>query len=194
MRALVAVAVSTLVLLAGAASAAALKLEPYDGANPFLCELQQLGTGVAFSDPRADPLCVSYDKTNQDIASLGILAFLANEPARVAAALDKCFYFQSDEWRGSVFEGGGLELYHWRGRYWFDRAHGAAGAYLEQVRIGGYGGDPRLVELAPQPLRSFLHPTGGGGQLRFEFDADPRCVAAVDTPAEADAIYADGRG
>ncbi len=37
---------------------------------------------------------MEFDKTQQSITDLGILDFLASEPARVAAAVDKCFYFK----------------------------------------------------------------------------------------------------
>ena len=46
-------------------------------------------------DPHADPFCVRFDKTGQNVTELGVVDFLAQEPARVAAAVDKCFYYQS---------------------------------------------------------------------------------------------------
>ena len=47
------------------------------------------------------------------------------EPARVAAAGDKCFYFQSDHWRGSVVQDDGTtKTYEWDGSYFFDKAQG----------------------------------------------------------------------
>ena len=88
-----------------------------------------------------------------------------------------------------MLAGGGLELYHWRGSYFIDRARGGGGLYVEQLRIGGYGGDPRFVDLAPPPLRRFLHGTGGGGRISFDVAAEPRCAARVDTAAEASAVY-----
>ncbi len=163
--------------LAAAAPAGAHGLMTYDGSNPFDCELQQLGTGVDFPDPDADPLCVQYDKTHQDLAGLGVVSFLANEPARVAAALDKCFYFQRDEWLGSLLVGGELETYHWTGSYYFDKARGAGGAYLESVRLGGQAADPSWVNFVPPPFDQFFHATGGSGQVVFEAPADPRCAA-----------------
>ena len=37
-----------LAVLLAPVGAHAFSLEPYDGSNPFRCELQELGTGVAF--------------------------------------------------------------------------------------------------------------------------------------------------
>lgn len=149
----------------------------WDGSNPFECELQQLGTGVDYPDPGADPLCVEFDKTNQDLAGLGVVSFLLNEPARIAAALDKCFYYQRDEWRGSVLVGGELETYHWDGRYYFDKARGAGGVHLENVRVAGQSAEPALFNLVPPPFNAFFTPTGGGGQVVFDVPADPRCAS-----------------
>jgi hypothetical protein len=70
---------------------------PYDGSIPFRCELQDAGTGTEFPDPEADPFCVKYDKTSQNVTDFGLVDFLSKEPARVAAAAPKCFYFQRDE-------------------------------------------------------------------------------------------------
>ena len=63
--------------------------------------------GTEYPDPDADPLCVEFDKTNQNVTDFGIVDFTAQEPARVAAAGDKCFYFQRDHWTGSVAAGPG---------------------------------------------------------------------------------------
>ena len=175
--------------LLAATPASADPFVPYDGSNPYKCRLQQLGTGVDFPDPNADPMCVEYDKTNQDLAGLGVVGFLANEPARTAIARDKCFYYQRDEWRGSVLEGGGIETYHWNGGYFFDRAKGNGGVFVENVRVLGSGGDPGYVNYVPEPFRPFFNPTGGGGAARFDMDVDPRCVAMVDTPRERARVY-----
>jgi hypothetical protein len=77
---------------------------PWDGANPFHCTVQNAGFGTKVPDPGADPYCVSFNKTRQNISQLGLLDFLLKEPARVAAATPKCFYFQEDHWRGSVVQ------------------------------------------------------------------------------------------
>ncbi len=181
--------IAVVVTLGSAEPAAAQLIDPYDGRNPFRCEPQPVGTGVDFPRPRVDPMCVVFDKTNQNLSELGIVDFLLNEPARLAGAAGKCFYFQRDEWRGSALAGGELELYHWRGRYFIDRAHGAGGVFVKALRLGGDGGDPALVESTPDPFRPYLHPTGGGGYASLDVDLEPRCVRRVDTPAEAREVY-----
>jgi hypothetical protein len=101
---------------------------PWDGRNPFNCTIQDVGTGVDFPDPGADPFCVEFDKTQQNVTDLGILDFLANEPIRVAAAVNKCFYFQTDHWTGSVVQGEEPELWHWDGQYFSTRRSARAGS------------------------------------------------------------------
>src|SRR3954465_8137502 len=101
----------------------------WDGTTPFVCTLQQTGTGTDYPEPGADPFCVEFDKTHQNVTSLGIVDFLSKEPARVAAASEKCFCFQHDHWTGSVAQGQPPELWHWDGSYWFDKARGAGGVY-----------------------------------------------------------------
>ena len=59
---------------------------PWDGINPFHCTIQNAGFGTKVPDPGADPYCVAFDKTHQNITQLGLLDFLLKEPARVAAA------------------------------------------------------------------------------------------------------------
>lgn len=187
-RHLLAVALAAVALVA-ATPAGAASLDPYDGKRPFRCKIQAVGTGVDFPDPAADPFCVRYNKRNQNLAEFGVIDFLANEPARVAAALGKCFYFQRDRWRGSVDTEGEIETYNWKGAYFFDLAAGGGGAFVKRVRLLGNGGDPGYVEQVPEPFRDFLHPTGGGGMISFQIPADPRCAAQVDTPAEQAAVY-----
>ena len=164
-------------------------LGPYDGSNPFRCELQYAGTGTDFSDPAADPFCVEYDKTNQNVTGFGIAEFNSQEPARVAAATPKCFYFQRDHWTGWVVQGSHPELYHWDGSYFFDRARGVGGVSVVNFRVGG-------VPLSPSPYvppayAQYFSPTGGGGVLlELESRPDPGCAARVDTPEERARIYA----
>ena len=99
----------------------------YDGSVPFECVLQQAGTEAEFPDPDADPFCVEYDKRHQNVTQLGVVEFLSLEPARVAAATPKCFYYQRDHWVGFVVqEDGRTETYSWDGSYYFDKAKGAA--------------------------------------------------------------------
>ena len=67
---------------------------------------------------------------------MGIVDFLLLEPARVAAAVPKCFYHQTDHWTGWVVQGG-QELWNWEGRYFFDKARGMGGVYVQNVRVAG---------------------------------------------------------
>ncbi len=133
----------------------------WDGVNPFRCELQQAGLGATVARPEADPYCVEFDKTHQNVSEGGVVEFVAQEPARVAAASPKCFYFQSDHWTGSVVQDDGTtETYHWDGHYFFDKATGDGGAWVTNVRGGGQS----------PPLDTF------GGITANQVDVDPACV------------------
>src|ERR1700740_2716279 len=112
--AVVAVAVlAALAPLAFSAPAPALSAPtPWDGTNPFNCTIQDAGFGSTVPDAGADPYCVHFDKTNQNVAQLGIVQFLLEEPARTAAAVPKCFYFQEDHWRGSISQGDSTAIYN----------------------------------------------------------------------------------
>ena len=161
---------------------------PYDGHNPFNCLNQDVGGGVDFQDPDADPFCVEFDKTRQNVTGFGIADFLLNEPARVAAAVEKCFYFQHDHWTGSVVQDGEPELWHWDGSYWFDRARGSGGVHVANFRIGGEPAD--FAPYAPPEFRPYLAPGGGGGALvEGAVDADPSCAQKVDSPLERRFVY-----
>jgi hypothetical protein len=132
------VAVAALVLAAAPARGAVGLPAPWDGTNPFACELRQAGLGPTGPDPGADPYCVEFDKRRQNVTGLGIVDFLLKEPARVAAALGKCFYFQADHWRAAVVqEDGRTVLWEWDGRYFFDKARGNGGVLIEDLRVAG---------------------------------------------------------
>ena len=131
-RRLVVIAVITASLLCLASSASAAPIAPYDGDNPFRCKTQNTGFGVDYPNPEADPFCVKYNKTQQNVTELGIVDFLLNEPARVAAAVPKCFYHQTDHWTGWIVQGQ-QELWNWEGRYFFDKARGMGGVYVQNV-------------------------------------------------------------
>src|SRR3954447_12206875 len=169
-------ALAALLLAAPAGAAAQGAPSGYDGRNPFKCTLQQLGTGTEFPQPDADPFCVEYDKTHQNVTELGVIGFLAQEPARVAAASPKCFYFQRDHWTGSIVQGQPPETYHWDGSYWFDKARGAGGAYLENMRAGGSPADPTLLPGFPDALKPYFAGGRGGYQAVGDVQADPRCA------------------
>jgi hypothetical protein len=170
---------------------AATPVAPYDGSNPFKCKAQKVGTGVAYPDPGADPFCVEFDKTNQNVTDFGIVDFLLNEPARVAAAAPKCFYHQTDHWTGSVVQGTQPSLWHWDGRYFFDKARGMGGVRVDNFSVGGLTGDPRLLPGFPPEYAPYFGP-GAGGVYVTTVAADPSCAARVDTPAEQARVYRAG--
>jgi hypothetical protein len=185
----VAAAAFALLLAPAAASAQSSPFAPWDGTNPFNCVLQDVGTGTDYPDPEADPFCVKFDKTNQNVTDFGIVEFAAQEPARIAAASPKCFYFQQDEWTGSIVQGQEPELWHWDGRYFFDKAKGIGGVSVRAFRIGGTPQD--ATPFVPPEYRPYFDETGGGGAMStLESGPDPRCVAMTDTDAEREAIYA----
>src|SRR5918998_1744951 len=163
-------------LVAAPTVAAQAPAEPWDGRNPFKCTLQQLGTGTEFPQPDADPFCVEYDKTHQNVTEGGLVQFLAQEPARVAAASPKCFYFQRDHWTGSVVQGQPPETYHWDGSYFFDKARGLGGVFVENFRVGGQTGDPRDLPGFPEQYKPYFSEGRGGVQSTGSVEADPRCA------------------
>ncbi len=166
---------------------------PYDGEIPFNCELQNVGTGTEYPDPDADPFCVEFDKTNQNVTDFGLAEFTAQEPARVAAAGDKCFYFQRDHWTGSVVQGQQPEVWNWDGNYFYDRARGVGGVSVRNFRIGGTPQD--ASPYVPPAYQPYVDPEGGGGvEVLLESDPDPTCASKVDTPEERDRVYADRPG
>ena len=141
--------------------------------------------GVDFPDPDADPFCVEFDKTQQNITDLGILDFLVNEPARVAAAVPKCFYYQTDHWTGSIVQGEAPELWHWDGQYFFDKARAVGGVNLQNFRILGYPASFRDYVPFPPEYAPYFDQHGGGTYLILDIPADPSCVAKVDTAGGA---------
>jgi hypothetical protein len=150
----------------------------YDGSIPFDCELQQLGTGTDSQHPDADPFCVEYDKRHQNVTELGVVQFLAQEPARFAAAGPKCWYFQRDHWVGSIVQDdGSTQTYKWDGSYYFDKARGLGGVYIENFSINNQTGDPRTLPGFPDEWKPYFGPGRGGVQTMDTVRADPRCVA-----------------
>ena len=181
---------ASLLLLAPATAHAQQPLAPYDGSIPFQCELQYVGTGTDYPHPEADPFCVEFDKTNQNVTDFGIAEFTAQEPARVAAASSKCFYFQRDHWTGSVVQGNQPETWHWDGDYWFDRARGVGGVSVKNFRIGGQPQD--ASPYVPEAYKPYFNQGGGGGvMVTMDSAPSPDCIDKVDTPEERDKIYAD---
>jgi hypothetical protein len=183
-RAVLAAAAAVLALPAAQVGAAS-GPSGYDGKIPFDCELQQAGEGTQFPHPDADPFCVEYDKTHQNLTQLGVADFLSKEPARVAAAGPKCWYFQRDHWTGSVVQDdGATRTYHWDGSYFFDKARGLGGVFVENFTIDGQTGDPRTLPGFPEDWKPYFGPGKGGVQSSDTVRADPRCVAkAKEAPA-----------
>ena len=180
MRALVGTAAVALALLPAPAHAQA-PGEPFDGTNPFECVLQQAGTGAEFPDPDADPFCVEYEKRHQNVSELGVVQFLSLEPARVAAASPKCFYFQRDHWVGSVVQDDGrTETYSWDGSYYFDKAKGAGGAYVENFTVNNQSGDPSATPGFPEAWKPYFGYGRGGFHSPGSVEADPACVAKAE--------------
>jgi hypothetical protein len=107
--------------------------------------------------------------------------FLSLEPARVAAASPKCFYYQRDHWVGSVVqEDGRTETYSWDGSYYFDRAKGAGGAYVENFTINNQSGDPTAMPGFPEEWKPYFGYGRGGFHSTGIGDVDPSCVAKAE--------------
>lgn len=182
MRSLAAIALAAGALAAAATPALAQSgVSGWDGSNPFACTLQQLGGGVEFPQPEADPFCVEYDKRHQNVTELGVVQFLSLEPARVAAASPKCFYFQHDHWVGSVVQGNAsTQTYAWDGSYFFDKARGTGGVYVENFSFNGQSGDPSALPGFPPEYQPFFDQGRGGVQRSEAVEADPSCIAKAE--------------
>ncbi len=164
-------------LVAAPAAAQGSTTRPWDGSLPFDCVLQQAGTDAKFPHPEADPFCVEYDKRKQNVTEGGLVQFLSLEPARVAAASPKCFYFQRDHWRGSIVQGDErTETYNWDGSYYFDKARGTGGVYVENFTFNNQTADPRLMPGFPEEYKPFFGPGRGGVQADDSVARDPACV------------------
>lgn len=168
------VAVALAVAIAGPAYGATLK--PWDGTNPFVCTMQYAGEGTTFPNPNADPFCVDYDKTHQDISQLGLVTFLTKEPARVAAAVNKCWYFQQDHWTGQLIAGdGSTETYHFDGHYFFDKRWGAGGVHVENFTINHQTADVSQLPGFPAAWKPYFGPGRGGLMFLGQIRSDPQC-------------------
>ncbi|HEX6458909.1 MAG TPA: hypothetical protein VF032_08340 [Thermoleophilaceae bacterium] len=162
--------------MAVAAPAFGASVKPWDGKSPFICTIQYAGEGTTFQHPNADPFCVDYDKTHQDISQLGVVTFLSKEPARLAAAINKCWYYQQDHWTGQVIAGdGSTETYHWDGHYFFDKRWGAGGVYVENFTINHRTADPSQLPGFPAAWKPYFGPGRGGVMMLGQVKADPRC-------------------
>ena len=159
---------------------AAVAAEPptgWDGTNPFNCVLQYAGFGGTGPNPEADPYCIEFDKRRQNVTQLGVVEFLLLEPARVAAASPKCFYFQSDHWRGSIVQDDATtKTYEWDGHYFFDKAKGEGGVWVSNFNFNGRTDDPSRVPGMPQEYARHFGPGTGGFRNRGSVEADSRCA------------------
>jgi hypothetical protein len=190
--ALIAAIASSLSLLAAAPAGALSPPTGWNGANPFNCELQYAGFGTAFPHPDADPFCVDFDKRRQNVTDLGVVDFLSQEPARVAAAVPKCFYFQSDHWRGSVVQGDpSTKTYEWDGHYFFDKATGDGGVWVTNFNVNGQTYDPSAIPGIPADYARYFGPGTGGTITHNSIPSDPRCVELARTNPRA--VYGAGK-
>jgi hypothetical protein len=161
---------------------------PWDGVNPFNCTVQNAGFGATGRDPAADPYCVQFDKSRQNVDRLGIVDFLLNEPARTAAAVNKCFYYQQDHWRGSLIQrDANTVVYEFFGHYFFDKATGDGGVWVTGFKVAGLTFDPRNLPGFPPAWRRSFGPGRGGFITHDDVRGDPRCVAL----AASGSVYAD---
>jgi hypothetical protein len=150
---------------------------PWDGTNPFHCVVQDAGLGPTGPDPGADPYCVRFDKTHQNVTQLGIVDFLLKEPARTAAAVSKCFYFQEDHWRGSIVQDGTPAVYEFEGHYFFNKATGDGGVWVTGFTVDGQTFDPTALPGFPPGYGGYFGPGTGGLITHNAVPTDPRCVA-----------------
>ncbi len=163
-------------LVAGADASSA--PTPWDGKNPFVCKVQNAGRGTKVPDPGADPYCVNFNKTNQNVTQLGLVKFLSLEPARVQAAGPKCFYYQQDHWRGSVVQSNAkTKTYEFYGHYFFNKATGDGGAWVTDFNINGHTFDPAALPGFPPQYGKYFGPGTGGFLTHNAVPVDPKCAA-----------------
>jgi uncharacterized membrane protein YgcG len=160
-----------------AAPAHAADMQPWDGTNPFNCVLQYAGQGTQFEHPQADPFCVEYDKTHQDISKLGLVKFMTKEPKRTSAAMNKCWYYQVDHWTGQIVAGdGSTETYHWDGTYFFDKRFGWGGVHVEHFSINHHTADPSKLPGFPDSWKPYFGPGRGGVAFRGDVNVERGCL------------------
>ncbi len=180
MRRLVLISSLAAVVLAasGSAARALAPPTPWNGRNPFHCAIQNAGFGTTVPDPGADPYCVRFNKTDQNVAQLGIVDFLLREPARTAAAVPKCFYFQEDHWRGSIVQSDDSTLlYEFVGHYFFNKATGDGGAWVTDFTVAGQTFDPTQLPGFPPGYGQYFGPGTGGVITHNKIPVDPQCAA-----------------
>jgi hypothetical protein len=163
-------------------SAATSGMGPYDGRPPFHCKIQHVGTGTSFPHPKADPLCVDYDKSHQNLDHLGVVDFLMHEPARVAIVNGKCAYYQRDHWRLAVLQDDeATEIYNWDGAYWYDMATGAGGVFVKNFTINNRSTDFGSFPGLPAKYKRYFGYGRGGWQASTAVPVNPGCVRPAAT-------------
>jgi hypothetical protein len=189
--AVVAVALVVSATCAGGALAQGGPTTGWDGTNPFNCVLQFAGFNGLGPNPEADPYCIEFDKRRQNVTQLGVVEFMSKEPERVAAASPKCFYFQSDHWRGSVVQDDpATKTYEWDGHYYFDKAKGEGGVWVSNFNFNGRTEDPGRLPGMPQEYARYFGPGTGGFRNKGSVEADPRCAERA--RREGNRIYRGG--
>jgi hypothetical protein len=160
-----------------AAPAFGADVQPWDGTNPFRCDLQYAGEGTLFQHPDVDPFCVEYDKTHQDLSELGLVKFLMKEPARVSAAVHKCWYYQRDHWTGQIVAGDdSTETYHFDGSYFFDKRYGYGGVHVENFTINHETADPSQLSGFPPDWKPYFGPGRGGVMFLGNVNVNRNCL------------------
>ncbi|MET7458505.1 hypothetical protein ABZT03_43195 [Streptomyces sp. NPDC005574] len=139
LRPVLALAASLLMVGLAAASPAAAAAAPYrDPQFAAGCDWLHYAGGEA--PPLwawwRSPLCVEYDKRDITLDNGGAMEFLLAEPARFAAAVPSCRYYQIDHWSVQSTTGA-VPWVAWDGQYWFDKPAGQAAAQLTNFRING---------------------------------------------------------
>lgn len=165
-------------MVAGPGALASSPPTPWNGRNPYVCKIQNAGKGTKVPDPGADPYCVNFDKTNQNVTQLGLVKFLSLEPARTQSAAPKCFYYQQDHWRGSVIQSNAqTKTYEFYGHYFFNKATGDGGVWVTDFNINGKTYDPASLPGFPPQYGKYFGPGTGGFVTHNAVPVDPACVA-----------------
>jgi hypothetical protein len=187
-----ATAIALAILSIGSSASALSPPTPWDGVNPFRCTIQDAGQGTTVPDAGADPFCVRYDKTHQNLTELGLVDFLTKEPARFGLAIPKCFYYQEDHWRGSVIQSNQQTvIYEFIGHYFFNKATGDGGVWVTGFTVAGQTFDPRTLPGFPPQYDNDYGPGRGGVISHNDVPFDPSCAQqANQAPA---AVYATPR-
>ena len=169
---------TTLVLCAAAWSVAATgtaapgDITGWNGINPFHCDLQQAGFDPVGPGARRGPVLRRVRQAPPERHRAGRRGVPQPRAGAVAAAGPKCFYFQSDHWRGSIVQDdGSTKTYEWDGHYFFDKAKGDGGAWVTNFNVNGQTGDPSQIPGIPQEFAA-VH--GAGDRRRDHPQRHPR--------------------